>query len=159
MTNGYGTANGSLGAYQNVDVRTAAPEQLLLMLYSGAIKFTTQAREYMIAGRKADKAERLSRVCRIIEALQTSLDVETGGEVAENLSRLYYYMMLQLTKANIHNDHAILDEVIGLLATLNEGWTAAVNSCRAVNGQAANAEAGKGKAEPVPMRQPLVVAA
>lgn len=151
--NGYGMTNGTLGAYQNVDVRTAAPEQLLLMLYSGAIKFTTQAREYMIAGRRADKAERLSRVGKIIEALQTSLDVEAGGEVAENLSRLYYYMMVQITKANLHDDQAILDEVIGLLATLNEGWTAAVNSCRAANEQAAN------KTGPISVHQPLAVAA
>jgi flagellar protein FliS len=155
MTNGYGMTNGAHSAYQNMDVRAAAPEQLLLMLYAGAIKFTTQAKQYIIEGRKADKAERLSRVGKIIEALQTSLDVETGGEVAENLSRLYYYMMVQITKANLHNDPAILDEVIGLLNTLNEGWAAAVDSCR---GFATNAE-GKNKAEPVPMHQPLAVAA
>ena len=50
------------------------------------------------------------------------LDVEKGGELAANLKLLYDYSVAQLTKANIHNDVGIVEEVIKLLQPIAQSW-------------------------------------
>jgi flagellar protein FliS len=52
------------------------------------------------------------------------LNIEAGGEVAENLSNLYDYMVRRLLAANNQNDESILDEVSGLMVEIKMGWDA-----------------------------------
>ncbi|MEA3221858.1 MAG: flagellar export chaperone FliS, partial [Thermodesulfobacteriota bacterium] len=53
------------------------------------------------------------------------LDREKGGELAENLSVLYRYLMGRLGAANIKNDPEALEEVERLLRELYEGFKGA----------------------------------
>jgi flagellar protein FliS len=62
----------------------------------------------------------------IITQLLASLDYDVGGELAHNLEGLYRYMLDQILIANVKNDPRPLEQVIGLLATLKDGWEAAV---------------------------------
>ena len=132
--------NRYVGAYQNTGIKTASKERGLLMLYEGAIQFLHQAKDMMASGDMPGKAGKLARVSAIIETLDSSLDHKVGGEIAANLSRLYEYMSLQVTRANMTDDVAIIDEVISLLATLHEGWVAAANQAQAGTNRAASAE-------------------
>ncbi len=61
----------------------------------------------------------------ILTELDCALDREVGGPLAENLSRLYRYMMDRLTVANVDSDAASLDEVERLLSELMEGFEGA----------------------------------
>ena len=45
-----------------------------------------------------------------------------GGEVSQNLYALYTYMIERLVAANIESSTTILDEVVGLLKPVREGW-------------------------------------
>ena len=56
------------------------------------------------------------------EGLKASLNIAGGGELAENLSNLYDYCIVQLTKANAFNDDALLVEVRGLIETVAQSW-------------------------------------
>jgi len=118
--------NQYVGAYLNTDLSTASQERLLLMMYEGAVKFAHQAREKMVAGDKAGKAERLQRVAAIIDALNSALDREQGGEMAETLGKLYGYLNLKIARANLSNSTEDLDDVIKSLGILYEGWVEAV---------------------------------
>jgi flagellar protein FliS len=113
--------------YANTAVETgvsgASPEQLILMLYSGAIEAITAARHQLIGGQIADKGRSIGRAVAIIgEGLEPALDVEAGGEIAANLQALYRYMTARLTIANLYNDLAALDEVAALLRELRGAW-------------------------------------
>jgi flagellar protein FliS len=59
--------------------------------------------------------------------LQTILDKENGGDVAENLNELYLYMVSTLIDANRRNDGSKVEEVIGLLDTISDGWQSMPN--------------------------------
>jgi flagellar protein FliS len=50
--------------------------------------------------------------------------VESGGQIAENLRRLYGFMIRHLTQAHAQNDGAKIREVAELLRDLNAGWKA-----------------------------------
>ncbi|ACR30412.1 flagellar export chaperone FliS [Burkholderia glumae] len=114
-------------AYARVGVETgvmgASPHRLIAMLYEGARKAIVHARLHLASGNVAARGESISKAMRIIESgLQQSLDVKAGGEIAERLNALYSYMLRRLLEANVSASDAILVEVDGLLATLEEAW-------------------------------------
>ena len=54
-----------------------------------------------------------------------SLDLKRGGEIAQNLKRLYSYMQTQLLNAHMRQVAEPIVEVSNLLTTLLEGWRGA----------------------------------
>lgn len=107
--------------YQQVKITTADPLQIVVLLYEGAIKNLNQW--LMLIDTDADTASaRLMRTQEIINYLRTSLDHSQGGDIAFNLERLYNYMRDRLIEANLQLDRAKVQEVVGLLQTLLEGW-------------------------------------
>ncbi|CAB3786444.1 Flagellar secretion chaperone FliS [Paraburkholderia ultramafica] len=114
-------------AYARVGVETgvmgASPHRLIVLLYQGARQAIAQARMHLQQGNVPDRGMAISKATRIIESgLQQSLNLEVGGETAERLNALYSYMARRLLEANIKQSEAMLVEVDGLLATLEEAW-------------------------------------
>ena len=58
----------------------------------------------------------------LVGTLYLCLDSERGGEVAENLGRIYGFILQRLHRINFENDPAIADEVIDLLVPLRDSW-------------------------------------
>ncbi len=112
-------------AYHRTNVETADQRQLILMLYDGAIRFMRQA-VTSIEGKDMEAAHNyLIRARDIVTELLSTLKPEKGGQVGENLKNLYVYMFNRLVEANLNKDKAGVEEVIGLMLTLREGWAQA----------------------------------
>ena len=92
------------------------------MLYDGALRFLKEAVKEIAEENIAAKVRLLEKVGKIVEYLQSCLDRENGGEIAENLQSLYSYILVRLTEANFYNDVAKLEEIAKLLGTVREGW-------------------------------------
>jgi flagellar secretion chaperone FliS len=60
----------------------------------------------------------------LIAELRGSLNLADGGELAQNLSNLYEYMVRQLLLANVENDANKVTEVLGLLNDVRGAWIA-----------------------------------
>ena len=119
--------NNAIKAYVNVGIETsvesADSHKLILLLYEGALLAIARAKKYMLLKETADKGASISHAIAIIESgLQASLDKSAGGELAQNLSSLYGYMVLRLITANLKNDVEALDEVTRLLTDLKGAW-------------------------------------
>ena len=117
----------AINAYAKVgldtNVTAADPHKLILLLYQGALLAISSAKNQMLRNDIAAKGKSISHAILIIdEGLKSSLDKNTGGELAQNLSALYDYMNQRLLVANLKNDAAILDEVSGLLVELKGAW-------------------------------------
>lgn len=112
--------------YQQNQIISASQEQILLMLYDGAIRFTRQA----IYGIEEDNIalvhHGIKKSLAIITEFSNSLDHDIGGEIAENLDALYSYMIRELTLANLHKDIEKLRTVEKLLVDLRSTWGEAV---------------------------------
>lgn len=111
-------------AYQNTAVMTQSRGHLIVMLYDGAIKFLKLAIREMEAKNFEAKGKYLTRAQDIIFELNAVLDMESGGEIAANLRKLYMYMNSRLNDANIKMDPEIVNEVVSLLSELNRSWKA-----------------------------------
>jgi flagellar protein FliS len=108
--------------YRRTQVETAPPTQLVVMLYDGAIRFLSLAREKMAARDLEARHTNLLKAQRIITELMSSLDREKGGEVAANLHRLYAFMLRQLVEANLRDRPQPIEDVLGMLRELRESW-------------------------------------
>jgi flagellar secretion chaperone FliS len=114
-------------AYARVGVETgvmgASPHRLIVMLYQGARKAIALARLHLQQGNIAARGEAIGKAIQIVASgLQPSLNIEAGGEIAERLDGLYGYMTRRLLEANLKQSEAMLIEVDGLLATLEDAW-------------------------------------
>lgn len=125
----------ALRAYRSVSTQGAvvdsSPHQLVLMLIDGAVEKTAQALGHLRHGDIAEKGRLIGAGIAIIDALRSSLDHRAGGELADNLERLYDYMIRRLLTGNLQNDGRALTEVISLLKEIREAWAAIPQDYRA----------------------------
>lgn len=124
-SSGFSKAN----AYRQVGVHSgienASPHMLIQMLFDGLFQSLNAARGAIERGDVESKGQHLSKAVRIIqEGLVMGLDMERGGELAANLRLLYDYSVRQLTRANLHGDAALVEEVTGLLQPVAQSWKA-----------------------------------
>lgn len=120
--------DGKIGAYQAAQTLTADPPRVMLLLFDGATRFLRQALKALERNDRAGFAQAMSRGHAIIGELSDSLNRAQGGEIAENLARLYDFMLLHLTQGLIDHSAAHVQRVLGILTTLREGFEQAVAS-------------------------------
>ena len=111
-----------VNAYKNTTITTQGKGRLIVLLYEGAIKFMNQAIKELEAGNFAAKGHYINRAQDIINELNMVLDRDAGGEIAENLCKLYCFMNNRLSQANVKRDPQMIREVISIMEELNQGW-------------------------------------
>jgi flagellar secretion chaperone FliS len=113
-------------AYNRIANTIDSKEMILVKLLDGTVRFVQAARAGLEAGNPRTKGENISRAIAIITELDFALDRDMGGDLVENLSGLYQYILKRLTLANLRNDDRVLGEVEGLLLTIKEGFVEAL---------------------------------
>jgi len=110
-------------AYNNMVAQTTEnKEEILLMLYDGALKFINSARLGIENNNPKIRGENISKIINIITELDCALDREIDIRLVENLSSLYQYMINRLTIANVKKNTDAIDEVKRLLVQLKDGF-------------------------------------
>ena len=109
--------------YRKTQISTSSQGRLILMMYEGAIKFTSLAVESMAKGDVANQGKYIQKAHDIINELSLALDFKKGGDVAPRLESLYQFALSQLTLANIKSDKKPLQAVLNILSPLLEAWT------------------------------------
>ena len=125
----FGSRVDPINAYSKVGIGTAVstanPHQLIVLLFEGARQAVVLARAGIESGDIPKKGAAITKAIDIIlNGLRASLNLEEGGDLAQNLYALYDYMARRLLHANLHNDQAALDEVLGLLTEIHGAWVA-----------------------------------
>jgi flagellar protein FliS len=106
--------------YFETRIQTATPDQLLIMLMDGAIRFCKQGIEALHQKRFADAHNSLIKVQDIIQEFVITIDKKSA--VAESLLRLYEYFNFRLIEANTRKDAKPAEEVLTYLLDLKETW-------------------------------------
>lgn len=117
----------ALKAYQSVsnefEKLETDPYKIIAILMSNALLALDNAKTAMTAHHIEEKGRNISLAISLIDGLNASLDTRQG-EIAENLAKLYDYMMRRLVEANLHNQESILEEIRDLLFNIEESWDA-----------------------------------
>jgi len=124
----------ALRSYQTVgahaQVTAADPYKLVQLLLANVLDRLAAARGHLERREVARKGEQISKTIAVLSALDSSLNMEQGGEIAANLRRLYEYMSLRLVKANLDDDVSGLDEVMALVRNIKDGWDGIAGTAR-----------------------------
>ena len=121
-------------AYRDTAVKTASQGKLVVLLYQGAVKELSAAQacfeaDGSMAARNIEAyGKHIAKAQEIISELQTSLDMEVGGQVAQNLMSLYVYFNRELVEASINKDKTKLTFVHNMLEQLTTAWESIANS-------------------------------
>lgn len=119
--NGYQRHFRATAAYQTA-AETQTPAQQIVMLYDGAIRRLKEARIAIQEGRIEERYHLVMKAYAIVNALQSCLDFDQGGEVAPLLDRFYGYLLGRMMQINIKNDASICDEVVERLMLMRASW-------------------------------------
>jgi len=117
----------ALHQYQAVNTQTSVVDvdrhQLIQLLFDGAIERINMAKARINAKDFEGKNRLINKTIEIVSGLRSFLDLEKGQDLAQNLFDLYVYCEHKLFQANVRNDILILDEVLGHLKRIQEGWS------------------------------------
>ena len=109
-------------AYKSTEINTANQGKLIVMLYDGAIRFLNISIDHMNPKTYDVVNTNIIKAQDIITELMLSLNMEEGGEIAQNLFNIYAYLKKRLLEANMKKDIAIIQEVIRLMDDLRSAW-------------------------------------
>jgi flagellar protein FliS len=120
-------------AYKKTQIETATPENLILMLYDGALRFIGQAEQAFEEKNLEKISNLLLRIQAIFNELLSSLDKDKGGDIAANLERLYLFFLKQLSEANIKKDPLPMQQIKPLVEELRNTWEQAMQQNQGAN--------------------------
>ena len=123
----------AISKYENINVNTVDQGTLIIMAYEGAINFIKEAKERLTQNDYAGKSINISNAVSIINELNARLNMEKGGETAKNLNKLYTFLSIHLTTANLKKDAHKLDESLNILQNLLNGWKIIIGKDRKQN--------------------------
>jgi len=107
--------------YLKQEIEGATKGKLVLLLYDGAIKFLKISVKHLSENKLNEAHTNIIKAENILFELMSTLNMD-AGEIADNLLRLYDYMIWQLVQANKDKDEQKVKPVIELLSTLREAW-------------------------------------
>ena len=119
----------SANAYKQQQILTATPEQLILMLYNGCIKFINESVK-AIEEKDIQKAHNSCiRAQDIVTELMASLDM--NYPIAKEMAALYEYANHELVMANMKKEASHLENAKMVITNIREGWVEAMKTARA----------------------------
>jgi flagellar secretion chaperone FliS len=117
------TMTRGVDSYRQTQVQSSTPLELVVLLYDGALRSMGIARDAIARRDIGARRKALSQALAIISELQSTLDLDKGGDIATRLDALYDYANLRLLDAAAQNDVAPIDDVRRILETLRDGWS------------------------------------
>jgi len=109
-------------AYRQMNVQSRSPLELVVMLYDGALQSLAAAKAAAARNDLPARADGISRALAILSELQGTLDMKEGGQIADDLDRLYAFAIARLLDVTLKNDVAAIDDVIRTMTPLRDGW-------------------------------------
>lgn len=112
--------------YQASNVNTATPEKLMIMMFDGALQFLQKAKVAIAEGNLKERSQNIDGARKIIRELMRTIDLENGNDVSKQLFKLYNRMAMNLIKANVQRNAALIDTVIEDISNIRWGFQKAI---------------------------------
>ena len=112
----------SMNTYLNNHYQGKTPEQLIQMLYQGALRNITLAKQGIDENDPKKRGEHLGKAIAIITELYSSLDKKIEDESIQYLTQLYSNMLTELPKVSLTNDPKALDLTYSYIERLSQIW-------------------------------------
>ncbi len=115
-----GAAN--MNTYLFTHYQGKTPEELIQMLYKGALRNLRLAKQGIEEKNPRKRGEHLGKAIAIITELYTSIDVKEKDESILFLRELYSNMLTELPKVSLSNDPEALNLTYSYIKQLDRIW-------------------------------------
>ena len=106
---------------RETSVSSAKPVELVAMVYQRLLDHLQTGKIQMAEG--SDSSESLTKAIDLITTgLESCLDKEKGGEIAQNLAFIYDWAGKEIIRARLRRDPEMIQGVINAFVPLAEAW-------------------------------------
>ncbi len=119
--------NNAAQTYRQTQMTTIHQGDIIVLLFDTALRHLNKAKEQIAENDMSGKGISISKAIDVINGLDSSLNMEKGEDLAENLHNLYFLSTTKLLQANLKKDATIIDSVIGILSGLREAFVEVLN--------------------------------
>lgn len=121
--------------YRKAQLNTASPGQRVVLMYEGLHKELMKTKNLIVNINKdvtnIEKAHNSITLSeQIILELKLALDLDNGGELAQNLDNLYEFWIVQLSEINMKKDVKALNPILEMVEELKNTWREAAKKAR-----------------------------
>lgn len=114
--------NANAARYQELEVMSAKPGQLVVLVYDHLLASLRRAELAMEGGDIEQRTMQLAKVRDAIGELLVTLDHEKGGEIAGQLASLYSFFLTELVDVNRRQDRARLGRITAMVRELRDAF-------------------------------------
>jgi flagellar secretion chaperone FliS len=108
--------------YRQLGAQGADPLEIVVMLYDVLLDDLRRAIEALHAHDIEKRTAEIQHGLRVLEQLQGSLNMEQGGDPAQNLDKLYAMVRAKLIEAHWKSSEELLRRQIDLLRPVRDAW-------------------------------------
>jgi len=112
-----------INSYQKVDTLGKSQLELIVKVYDGALAEFKKAKSALGNEKYNDGVKFLEKGQKFVTHLYTTLDMEKGGDISLQLSKLYVFILNQINIITATKDISQIDDIIHILENLREGWS------------------------------------
>ncbi|HMS01826.1 MAG TPA: flagellar export chaperone FliS [Gemmatimonadaceae bacterium] len=113
------------GNYRELEVLSASPERLVVLLFEHLVVQLERARLATERQNLEAQVTALSKARAIVGELLATLDFEQGGELADRLGAIYQYLLLELVDVGRRGDTELMRRLAGIATELRDGFAGA----------------------------------
>ena len=117
-------------SYKTANISTADRGKLVVMVYDHCIKWCKKPSANAQSGKIDEFTKAVFKVQDGITELTCALDMDNGGDIANNLFNLYTFYNHHLTTGIRSKDSKPVQEVENMLSELRSAWLEAVEIVR-----------------------------
>lgn len=108
--------------YRQVSATGANPAGLIVKLYDAILEDFRRAVDAIAANDIKERVARLNHALLIIAELDSVLDFDRGGAVAQHLRGFYRVMRGLIVEANVRSSRERIERLISLFMPLRKAW-------------------------------------
>jgi flagellar secretion chaperone FliS len=126
-------------SYRTSSSRASSGVGIVILLYEQLVQDLRRAISAIEAGDVEAKTFELTHAIEVVGQLQSRLDMQNGGDVAQNLDRFYSVLQAGILDAQFQTSKPLLAELIDTVLSIREAWLSVERST--ISGQAAERSA------------------
>lgn len=112
-------------SYREMEIHSASPEKLVCIVFEQLVINLERARLAMERNDVELRVVALNRSRGIITELLTTLDIEHGGAVGNQLATLYEFMLYELVDIGRRGDLVTMKKLVNIATLLRDGFLGA----------------------------------
>ena len=118
-------------AYREREVLTASPARLVVLVFQHAHSHLLRARHAVQTNNVQERVAAVGNARDAVMELMATLNLEEGGQIAQNLRSLYAFILTELSDVARRQDGARLEAIIRIVSDLHDAFAAvAMDSAR-----------------------------